>query len=90
MNYCSCLTAHKGDRYGSSPLHSEKFLVFTIIVARCLCVCKVAREPSGKKWNYLSKVCHIILQQRPLPGHLCPCFLPQIYDKRSTMTLRLC
>ena len=40
-----------------------KFLVFTTIVARYLCVCKVAREPSGKKWNYLSKVCHVILQK---------------------------
>jgi len=40
-----------------------KFSVFTSIVARCLCVCKVAREPSGKKWKDLSKVCHVILQK---------------------------
>ena len=55
-----------------------KFLVFTTIVATCLCLCKVAREPSGKKWNYLSKVCHVIPQKWPLPRHLFPYFLPQI------------
>ena len=39
------------------PLHCilGKFLFFTTIVARCLCVCKVAREPSGKKWNYFRR-----------------------------------
>jgi len=31
-----------------------KFLVFTT---------NVAREPRGKKWNYFSKVCHVILQK---------------------------
>jgi len=32
-------------------------LVFPTFVKWCLYVCKDAREPSGKKWNYLSKVC---------------------------------
>jgi len=40
-----------------------KFLVFKSIVAKCICVCKVAREFSRKKWSYLSKVCHVILQK---------------------------
>jgi len=39
-----------------------KFLVFLTLVARCLYFCKDAREPSGKNWNYLSKVCHVMLQ----------------------------
>jgi len=30
-----------------------KFFVFKSIVARFICVCKVAREPSRKKWNNL-------------------------------------
>ena len=34
------------------------FLVFTTLVARCLYVCKDAKEPSGKNWNSLSKICH--------------------------------
>jgi len=33
------------------------FLVFPTFVKRCLYVCKDAREPNGKKWNYLSNVC---------------------------------
>jgi hypothetical protein len=31
------------------------FLVIPTFVARCLYVCKDARDPSGKRWNYLSK-----------------------------------
>jgi len=38
-----------------------KFLVFPTLVARCLYVCKDARELSGKNWNYLSKVLHVML-----------------------------
>jgi len=56
-------------------------LVFTTLVARCLYVCKHASEPSGKIWNYLSKVCHVIMQKWPLSRHLCKCLLPQMYDK---------
>jgi len=40
-----------------------KFLVVPTFAARCLYVCKDAREPSGKKWNYLLRVCHLILQK---------------------------
>jgi len=40
-----------------------KFLVFPTFVARGLYVCKDAREPSGENWNYLSKVCHVMLQK---------------------------
>jgi len=32
-----------------------KFLVIPTFVARCLHACKDARDPSGKRWNYLSK-----------------------------------
>jgi len=32
-----------------------KFSVFPTFVARC----KDAREPSGKRWKYLSKVCRV-------------------------------
>jgi len=31
------------------------FLVVPTLVAKCLYVCKDARDPSGKMWNYLSK-----------------------------------
>ena len=57
------------------------FLVFTTLVASCLYVWKDAREPSGKNWNYLSKVCHVIMQKCPLSRHLCKCLMPQMYDK---------
>jgi len=40
-----------------------EFLVLPTLVARCLYVCKDAREPSGKNWIYLSKVCHVMLQK---------------------------
>jgi len=40
-----------------------KLLVVPTFVARCLYYCKDAREPSGKKWNNLSKVCNVILQK---------------------------
>jgi len=40
-----------------------KFLVFPTLVARCLYVCKEAREFSGKNWNYLSEFCHVMLQK---------------------------
>jgi len=40
-----------------------KVLVFPTLVARCIYVCEHAREPSGKNWNYLSKICHVILQK---------------------------
>jgi len=40
-----------------------KFLVFPTLVAKCLYFCKDAREPSGKNWNYLSKVCHVMLKK---------------------------
>jgi len=33
------------------------FLVFPPFIKRCLYVCKDAREPSGRKWIYLSNVC---------------------------------
>ena len=66
-----------------------KFLVFPTLVARCLYVCKDAREPSGKTWNYLSKVCHVMLLKWPLSRHLCKCFLPQMYDKWQTVTMKL-
>jgi len=54
------------------------FLVFTTLVARCLYVCKDAREPSDKYWNYLSKV---FMKKLPLSRHLCKYLLPQMYDK---------
>jgi len=66
-----------------------KFLLFPTLVARWLYVCKDARKPSDKNWNYLSKVCHVMLQKWPLSRHLCKCFLPQMYDKRKTVTLML-
>jgi len=31
------------------------FLVVPIFIARCLYVCKDARDPSGKCWNYWSR-----------------------------------
>ena len=33
-----------------------KFLIVPTYAARSLYVCKDAREPRGKSWNYLSKV----------------------------------
>jgi len=39
------------------------FLVFTNLVARCLYVCKDAREPSVKIFIYLSNVFHAIIQK---------------------------
>ena len=64
-------------------------LVFTTLVARCLYVCKDAREPSGKKWNNLSKVCHVIMQKWRLSRHLCKCLLSQMYEKWETVTMKL-
>jgi len=32
-----------------------KFLVVPSFAARCLPVCKDARDPGGERWNYLSK-----------------------------------
>jgi len=40
-----------------------KFLLFPTLVARSLYVCKNARELSGKNWNKLSKVCHVMFQK---------------------------
>ena len=60
-----------------------KFLVFTTIVARSLCVCKVAREPSDKKWNYLSKVCHFFAEMTassPFMSMFLATNLPQVID----------
>ena len=57
------------------------FFVFTTLVARCLYVCKDAREPSGRNWNYLSKVFHVFMQKWQLSRHLCKCLLQQMYDK---------
>jgi len=31
-----------------------KFLVVPTLVTRCLLICKAARDPSGKRWNYMS------------------------------------
>jgi len=67
----SWTVAQIGDLYGSSTLHHGHYLVVPTFVARCLYVFKEASDPSGKRWNYLSKVCHVILQKRPLPRHLC-------------------
>jgi hypothetical protein len=49
-----------------------KFLVFPTFVTRCLYVCKDAREPSGRNWNYLSKI-YVTLQKWSLFRHLCKC-----------------
>jgi len=40
-----------------------KFLVFPALAARCLYVCKDARESSGIKSIYLSNVCNVMLQK---------------------------
>jgi len=32
-----------------------KFLVVRTIVTRRLHICKAARDPSGERWNYLSR-----------------------------------
>jgi len=32
-----------------------KFLVVPTLVTMRLLICKAARDPSGKRWNYLSK-----------------------------------
>jgi len=32
-----------------------KFLVVSTIITRGLHICKTARDPSGERWNYLSR-----------------------------------
>jgi len=60
-----------------------KFLVLTTIVARCLCVCKVAREPSGKKWNYFRRFVIFFAEMTassPFMSMFLATNLPQVID----------
>ena len=45
-------------------------LVVPTFIARCLYVCKDARDPSGKFGTIGREVFLVMLQKLPLPGHL--------------------
>ena len=48
----------------------DKFLVVPTFVTRRLNICKAGRDPSGERWNYLSRIFH----KWPLSRHLGNCF----------------
>jgi len=48
----------------------DKFLVVPTFVTRRLHICKAGRDPSGERWNYLSRIFH----KWPLSRHLGNCF----------------
>ena len=69
-----------------------KFLVVPTFVVRWLQVCKDAREPSGKSWNYCREGCNVIFQEWPLLHHVGTRFLQSTMGRQPQLgyLLRIC